>query len=86
MNDIAQNQGMPMRHWRDALMTPWTLVVLLPVAVVLLDRPNAADIVSFAISAFVSTLPYIAFAVLLIAALKAAGAEGILELDIQKIC
>jgi uncharacterized membrane protein YraQ (UPF0718 family) len=76
MSDIAQTQGTQFRLWRDALATPWTLVVLAPLAVLAFDRANAAGIVSFAIAAFIGTLPYIAFAVILIAWLKAAGAEA----------
>ena len=36
------------------------------------------EVASFAVKAFLSTLPYIAFAVLLIAGLKAAGAESVI--------
>ncbi|MBO6718332.1 MAG: permease [Rhizobiaceae bacterium] len=76
MSDIAQPRGTTFRHWKDILATPWTLVVLVPLAVLALDQANAAGVVSFAVRAFIGTLPYIAFAVLLIAWLKAAGAEA----------
>lgn len=76
MSDIAQNQAKPFRQWRDMLTTPWTVVVAAPLAVLIFDPVNAAGVATFAVSAFAGTLPYIAFAVLLIAWLKAAGAEA----------
>lgn len=62
--------------WTRYLKTPWSIVVATPIAVFLLDPANAGNVVSFAVRAFIGTLPYIAFAVLLIAWLKAAGAES----------
>lgn len=67
MSDIAQNQAKPFRQWRDMLTTPWTVVVAAPLAVLIFDPVNAAGVATFAVSAFAGTLPYIAFAVLLIA-------------------
>jgi len=63
---------------KDWLVTPWTIVVGAPFAVFLLDRANTLPVVIFAIKALLSTLPYIAFAVLLLAWLKAAGAEAMI--------
>jgi len=57
--------------WRSV----WTLIVMVTAAVALLDPANLAAIIQFALSALLSTLPYIAFAVVLIAGLKATGAE-----------
>ncbi|NVK34955.1 MAG: permease [Rhodobacteraceae bacterium] len=62
--------------WRRWVLTPWTIVAVVPLIVLALDPARTLDIISFAIQAFVGTLPYIALAVLLIAWLKAAGAEG----------
>ncbi len=61
--------------WKARLWTPWTLVALLPLVVLALDPGNFEDVGVFAATAFARTLPYIAFAVILIAWLKAAGAE-----------
>lgn len=61
---------------KSILLTPWTIVVAVPALVFALDPEQLGPVVSFAISAFASTLPYIAFAILLIAWLKAAGAEA----------
>ena len=64
------------KDWLKRLKSPWTVVVAAPLVVLLLDPANAAPILTFAVKAFAGTLPYIAFAVLLIAWLKAAGAEA----------
>lgn len=58
------------------LLSTWTVVIGGPLMVLLLDQPNFVAFVTFALSAFAGTLPYIAFAVVLIAFLKAAGAEA----------
>jgi len=62
--------------WKQILLTPWTLVVAVPLLVLLLDPGEAGPVTLFAASAFAGTLPYIVAAVLLIAWLKAAGAES----------
>ncbi|MBS8260449.1 permease [Roseibium polysiphoniae] len=62
--------------WRPWVLTPWSIVVVVPLLVLALDPERTVEVVSFAVRAFAGTLPYIAFAVLLIAWLKAAGAEG----------
>ncbi|MTI45554.1 hypothetical protein JM93_01045 [Roseibium hamelinense] len=58
------------------LKTPWTVVLVIPASVALFDPAQVVPVVQFALKAFGGTLPYIAFAVLLIAWLKAAGAEA----------
>ena len=68
---------------KGALGTPWTVTFLVPVAVALLDPPNLGPIVTFAVNALIGTLPYIAFAVILIAGLKAAGAEAMIAKAFQ---
>ena len=60
------------------VLTPWTITLLAPIAVAILDMPNFTTIITIAITAFLSTLPYIVFAVLLIAGLKASGAEALI--------
>ncbi|WP_417686308.1 permease [Roseibium sp.] len=64
------------KDYMKVLRTPWTITLLVPVLVLLLDRSQALPLSVFAIKAFLSTLPYLIFAVLLIALLKAAGAES----------
>jgi uncharacterized membrane protein YraQ (UPF0718 family) len=61
---------------RDYLLSTWTIVIGAPLLVLLLDQAQFVAFVLFAVKAFAGTLPYIAFAVALIAWLKAAGAEA----------
>ncbi|MEC9343678.1 MAG: permease [Pseudomonadota bacterium] len=63
-------------RWRDYLLSPWTIVIVAPLLVLALDPARFAEILRIAVTAFGGTLPYIALAVLLIAWLKAAGAEA----------
>jgi uncharacterized membrane protein YraQ (UPF0718 family) len=58
------------------LASPWSFVVAIPIIVALLDSSNFWPVVTFAFNAFAGTAPLIAFAVFLIAYLKAAGAEA----------
>ena len=78
MTDISQTGPLNNRPLKDWLMTPWALIVLLLLAVALLDAAQFGAVASFAVRAFIGTLPYIVFAVLLIAGLKAAGAESVI--------
>lgn len=60
------------------LKTPWTVsIVLLLLVVALLDPQNFQSVGVFAATALVSTARYILFAVLLLAYLKATGAEAL---------
>ena len=76
MNEAAQSIGLSQIRWHAWLLTPWTVVVVVPFLVLLLDPANLIGMLSFASTAFIGTVPYIAFAVLLIAWMKAAGAEA----------
>ena len=58
------------------LKTPWTISIIVPILVLILDTANIGPFMGIATRAFGGTLPYILFAVLLIASLKAAGAEA----------
>ncbi len=60
------------------LATPWTVTLMVPIIVAVLDPSNVTTIIAFAINALLGTLPYILFAVILIAGLKAAGAEAMI--------
>lgn len=72
MVDLTQSPKRdPLRH----LKTPWTLVVVIPLIVAVLDPGQVGAVVEFAIRALLGTLPFILFAVLMIAYLKATGAE-----------
>lgn len=78
MADAVQTAGSSPRAWLARLRTPWTVVAAVPVLVAALDAPNLVPVTSFAVEAFVGTLPVIAFAVGLIAYLRAAGAEAMI--------
>lgn len=79
MSDIAMPSAPNWKGLRKWLATPWSAVVLVPLLVYLFDRSNTLPVVIFALKAFISTLPYIIFAVLLLAWLKAAGAESLVS-------
>ena len=76
MSDISQHQTSLWEAAKPYLYTPWTITVLAPLAVAVVDPANFWTVVTFAANALMGTLPYILFAVLLIAGLKAAGAEA----------
>lgn len=58
------------------LKTAWTVSFALLLGVAILDPANLVSTVIFAVRALAGTAPYIAFAVLLLAYLKATGAEA----------
>lgn len=60
------------------LRSAWTLILLVPVLVLLLDPDRILQVLSIASGALANTAPYIVTAVLLIAYLKAAGAENMI--------
>lgn len=76
MTDNVQTASNPFKSIKHRLMTPWTITLLAPLAVALIDGANFIPVVEFALRAFAGTVPYILFAVLLIAGLKASGAEA----------
>jgi len=76
MSDITQSAATRQWPWKSWLTLPWAVVVIVPLLVFLLDRPNALPVTAFATNALVGTLPYILIAVIMIAWLKAAGAEA----------
>lgn len=76
MTDLSQTSRPAGKALTDWLLTPWAVIVLVLLAVAVADAAQFPAIVSFAVRAFLGTLPYIVFAVLLIAGLKAAGAES----------
>jgi hypothetical protein len=62
--------------WRR-LDKAWLLIVLIPLALVLLDPGRALPTLGFGLTALGHTAPFIAFAVLAVAYLRAAGAEAL---------
>ncbi len=66
-----------LRRSADRIASIWLLILLIPFAVALLDGEQLDAILRIAVGAFGGTLPYITVAVLLIAYLKASGAETV---------
>ncbi|WP_146346467.1 permease [Phaeobacter marinintestinus] len=76
MADTTQNQsGATLKTLTEMLKTPWAVIVGLLLAVAVLDPGNFTSTVIFAAKALAHTAQYIVFAVLLLAYLKATGAE-----------
>lgn len=76
MADTTETQTQPIsRAILPYLKTPWALIAIIFASVALLDPGNLVETVRFAIFALAHTAPYIAFAVALLAYLKATGAE-----------
>lgn len=78
MSDTAQTPPTLWATLKPWVATPWSITFGVPILVALLDPMNTSAVVIFAIKALLGTLPYILFAVFLIAGLKAAGAEAII--------
>jgi len=74
MADITSGQG---PRW-PKISKAWATSVLILVAVAVFDPAEFMSVVSFAWSALLGTLPFIAFAVFAVAYLKATGAETLL--------
>ena len=75
--ETPRSSGLNIRAIATRLQSPWTLVLLVPVIVAVFDQTNLGSVVQIATGAFAGTLPFIVFAVFLIAYLKAAGAEAV---------
>ncbi len=78
MTEINTAHASKAGNYLNRLKSPWALTLIIPVIVAVLDQPNAVPVVAFAIRALLGTLPYIIFAVIMIAGLKAAGAESVI--------
>ncbi len=81
MTELAMRQLGQARQWLSGftsmLGSVWMLIILIPLAVLVMDQPNFVPVIVFATKAFLNTLPYIVLACLMIAYLKATGAERI---------
>ncbi|MEM0943542.1 MAG: permease [Pseudomonadota bacterium] len=83
MTDLVLRRAGALWQSFRALDAVWLLVATIPLIVLALDPGQAGSVVRFAISALLSTLPYITIAIVLIGYLKASGAEGILAQAFQ---
>jgi hypothetical protein len=75
MSETVETSGLRAVNWKPWLTSPWTISAGALLAVLIFDTANSGAVGAIAVKAFAGTLPYIAVAVLLIAWLKAAGAE-----------
>ncbi|MFT7593488.1 MAG: uncharacterized membrane protein YraQ (UPF0718 family) [Paracoccaceae bacterium] len=75
MADTTQTPGNGLRAGVGMLKTPWAVIVAILLAVAMLDPGNLLATIDFAARALAHTSQYILFAVLLLAYLKATGAE-----------
>ncbi|MBT4113390.1 MAG: permease [Flavobacteriaceae bacterium] len=57
----------------------WTLVFLIPLSILIIIPENFNSILTFALKALMGTIPFILFAVSLVAYLKATGAESLVS-------
>jgi len=83
MSDIVQTGPGSRFAWKDRLLTPWAFTLAAPLLVAVLDPGRIGEVLSIATGAFAGTLPYIAVAVLLIAGIKASGAESLVAKAFQ---
>ncbi|SHE77270.1 hypothetical protein SAMN05444279_10811 [Ruegeria intermedia] len=75
MAELTQTPKAAGKSLTDYLKTPWAVIAVILALVALLDPGNWVNVVSFALRALAHTGQYILFAVLLLAYLKATGAE-----------
>ncbi len=76
MTEISSNNANIGTNAKKFILTPWSITFLAPLFVAIFDTANLPTVLSIAITAFLQTLPYILVAILLIAYLKAVGAES----------
>lgn len=83
MTELVLRHVGGLRQGMQHLATVWAMIVLIPLVVLLLDPGKLQPILTTAVSSFMSTLPYIASAVLIVAYLKATGAESVVAMAFE---
>ncbi|MEZ5935303.1 MAG: permease [Alphaproteobacteria bacterium] len=78
MTELVMKLPAAWRHGLEGLRSVCGLILLVPLAVLLLDPANLGTILGIAGAALLHTLPYLIFAVLLFAFLRATGAETVI--------
>ena len=76
MSDLVMTLPAVWRHGLNGLRSVYSLIILIPAAILLLDPASLGLILGTAGEALLGTIPYIAVAVLLFAYLRASGAEA----------
>lgn len=75
MADTVQTQP-PAKRWK--IDKAWAVTVLIPIVLALFDPAEVRPMITFALTALGHTAPFILFAILAVALLKATGAENLL--------
>jgi len=83
MTDIGLTRPAIWQRSLDGLRSVWGLIGLILLSVLVIDPANVQGIVTTAVNALLGTAPYILVAVLLIAWLKASGAETMIARAFQ---
>ena len=73
----AEQASPSIRNLLAPLRSPWTITILVPLLVAVFDPDRVGVYTQFALKAFAGTFPFILFAVVTIAWLKASGAESL---------
>ncbi len=77
MTNLALLRRNGLHNVVQQMVSPWGVVIAIPLAVTILDPGSLQAILDIAINALVGTAPFIAAAVLLIAGLKATGSTAL---------
>lgn len=76
MINVSKNFNNSWQILKKIIFTPWTITIMAPLLVAMFDPISLSPVLSIALNAFSQTLIYVLVAILLIAYLKAAGAES----------
>tara|TARA_B100000029_G_C16807098_1_gene678989 strand:- start:114 stop:497 length:384 start_codon:yes stop_codon:yes gene_type:complete len=75
MTELVLRSMLELRKQSLCWRSVWTLLVAIPLLVSIFDPEQLGSVLSAAAQALMGTLPYVAIAVVLVAGLKATGAE-----------
>ena len=76
MADLSSTN--PVVAWRKKIDWTWVVTISIGVLVAVLDWAQVGSVLGFALEALIGTAPFILFAILAVALLKATGAENLL--------
>ena len=79
MNDLSLKRTNLFNCTLSKLKSVWLMVIIIPLLILIFDAEKFNTILLFALNALLGTIPFILFAVSLVAYLKASGAESIVS-------
>ena len=79
MNDLSLKRANLFNSTLSKLKSVWLMVIIIPLLILIFDAEKFNTILLFALNALLGTIPFILFAVSLVAYLKASGAESIVS-------